>query len=96
MKRNNEILANCRAKFYLKAWIQMNEIVHSLKVCRHYVLEWYSSLIKIIESSNKPEMHKYLRTYRIHIEKVVIVIFDNGMWLHVRYAKELVKKNYVI
>ena len=68
MKDINKIFVKHSVKYYSKAWKHRNDILHSNEVYRKYVIEWNSNLVSMIQTGNKPEMRKYLRTYVIKVD----------------------------
>jgi len=69
MKKVNKILVKNSVNFYAKSWKQRNEIMHNPETYRVYVIEWYNKVCEMIEKGNKPDMRRYLETYKLEVEK---------------------------
>jgi len=69
MKKINKIIVKISVQFYSKCWKHRNEIMHSPEIYRKYMEEWYCNLRELIVRGNKPEMHKYLKTYEINVDQ---------------------------
>ena len=100
MKQMNKIIVKKSVNFYSEAWKHRNEVLHCPEKYKEYVIDWHKKIVRMIESSNKPEMIRYLRMQRIDVSRCSNACIRNwnmlAMKMHSKAREEVLNdiRNY--
>ena len=65
----NKLIIKQSVLFYAEAWKHRNEVLHNPDNYRTHAIAWCNKVVESIESDNRPEMRKYLRSQRIDVDR---------------------------
>ena len=65
----NKLIIKQSVLFYAEAWKHRNKALHNPDNYWTHAIAWCNKVVESIESDNRPEMRKYLRSQRIDVDR---------------------------
>ena len=69
MKKINKIIVKNSITFYLKAWMQRNEVMHNSEKYQNYVIEQHRRIVEAIGKGDRLSIRTYAERQKLDLEK---------------------------